>query len=190
MLQILHDEYKDQKNFREFNLRNMEFDFKKYLANEFINIFSIGAMSTNILQIGFDEYKVLLFLLSNETSKIKIFESTNKSRKNFDYLDNMFPNRISIVYGNPNITVVDYIRKDFDKFDLIHINGPKIYESTRLDVLNCYYVSNKRTFILYENRDDLYLDLLKHKIIVETRGNQYLLENNNNKQKLLKYNNI
>ena len=64
MFQILHRKYDNLKNLLEFNLNNMEINLKQYSQNELINIFSIGAISNNILQIGFDEYKVLLFLLS------------------------------------------------------------------------------------------------------------------------------
>ena len=185
MFQILHRKYDNLKNLLEFNLNNMEINLKQYSQNELINIFSIGAISNNILQIGFDEYKVLLFLLSNETSKIKIFEFTNKSRKNFDYLNKCFPSRISIIYGNPHLTIVEHIQNNFDKFDLIHVNSSKNY-GTRLDILNCYYVSDKKTFILYESLMDIYSDLLRQKIAIECRENQYLLENNN-KQFLIKY---
>lgn len=189
MMQILEKEYNLQKNLLEFNLNNMEIDIKKYSTNEILNTFSIGAISNNIMQVGFNEYKILLFLLSNQISRIKIFEFSNKSAKNYEYLNSVFPDRISIIYGKTNKTIVDYMSNDFGKFDLIHLNNLNNYEIIRLDILNCYYVSNKKTIILYENLQNILLDLIKQEIIVKTRGNDCLLDTNNN-QVLLKYNNI
>jgi hypothetical protein len=190
MVQILENEYNVQKNFIKFNLNNMGIDINNYSKNNILNTFSIGAISNNIMQIGFNEIKILLFLVSNPISLIQIFENSNESAKNYDYLNSIFPNRMKIIYGKINRTVVDYICNNFEKFDLIHLNNKNNnYEAVRLDILNCYYLSNKKTLILYEKLQGLLHDLIDQKIIYKARTNDYLLDTEN-KQLLLKYNNI
>jgi predicted O-methyltransferase YrrM len=92
-----------------------------------MNHFSLGKVSDNILEIGFNAgHSSLLYLLSNQHSTITAFDLCYHPYviPCFEYLKNEFSNRINLYSGDSNSTVYEYHKNNpTKKFDLIHIDG-------------------------------------------------------------------
>lgn len=105
-----------------------------------MNLFTLGRTATNVMEIGFNAgHSCLLFLLANSTSKITLFDICEHAytRPCYEYLQSIFPNRISLIEGDSTITVPDYYSKNaHTKFDLVHIDGCHIPTIAKKDIEN------------------------------------------------------
>ena len=129
-----------------------EFDTKRD------NLIYYSKEASNILEIGFNGgHSCLLFLLSNPTSKIQLFDlgEHSYSRKCFEYLDRIFPGRLSIVWGDSSKTLPEFITKYLSetnmKYDLIHIDGSHDIKILDSDIVNCQKLSSPYTIVIIDD---------------------------------------
>ena len=119
----------------------------KYALNKQLNLYDLSKNSENILEIGFNlGNSALLFLLSNSKSKIICFDiCIHKYVKLcFNYLDELFPNRLQLIEGDSTNTVPLFYEKKYDNyFDIIHIDGGHYEHIARQDFLNTYPMAKK-----------------------------------------------
>ena len=129
------------------DIKPNEFIFKQ------INLYSLGKVSNNILEIGFNAgHSSLLFLLSNKTSKITAFDLCEHKYTQlcFEYLNSLFPNRINLIKGDSTIKVPEYYQNNKDeKFDLIHIDGCHEEAIANKDFNNTYKMASK--YIIWDD---------------------------------------
>ena len=118
-----------------------------YSLNKQLNLYDLSKNSENILEIGFNlGNSALLFLLSNSKSKIICFDiCIHKYVKLcFNYLDELFPNRLQLIEGDSTNTVPLFYEKKYDNyFDLIHIDGGHHEHIARQDFLNTYPMAKR-----------------------------------------------
>jgi hypothetical protein len=111
-----------------------------------MNHFSLGKISSSILEIGFNAgHSSLLYLLSNSYSTITAFDLCYHPYviPCFEYLKKEFPNRINLYIGNSNSTVPEYHKNNPTKtFDLIHIDGGHEKNIANKDFFNCFKIAS------------------------------------------------
>jgi len=124
---------------------NVENKLYKLLYKQ-MNHFSLGKISQNIMEIGFNAgHSTLLYLLSNPTSKITLFDLCDHryTMECFQLLDSLFPNRLQIYKGDSRVTIPKFIKDNPSiKFDLIHIDGGHFGNTPTLDFIYSYQMSN------------------------------------------------
>jgi hypothetical protein len=137
------------------------------IATEFetkrMNLFYFSSISNFILEIGFNAgHSSLLFLLSNPTSKIQLFDlgCHSYSKPCFDYLNKLFPNRLFILWGDSTITCPQFVdmKKNIDNTNilhdnpmLIHIDGGHTKDILESDMSNMKKVANKDTIVIVDD---------------------------------------
>jgi hypothetical protein len=126
-----------------------------------MNHFSLGRISRDILEIGFNAgHSSLLYLLSNPYTKIDVFDLCYHSYTIpcLEYLQKEFPNRITLHIGNSNYSVQEYHKNNpTKKFDLIHIDGGHDKNIANRDFFNCFKVASN--IIIW---DDTHLESLNN----------------------------
>lgn len=131
------------------------FIINKTFENKRKNLFLYSHLVTDIAEIGFNAgHSTFLYLISNPISKIQLFDlgEHKYSRLCFDYLNEQFPNRLSIIWGDSVTTLKTY--KDNVNFDLIHIDGGHFRYIAESDIRNCERIASKETLIIFD--DSLY----------------------------------
>lgn len=129
------------------------------------NLYSISKYCNNIMEIGFNAgHSTFLFLISNPNSNIIVFDILEHSYtlECFNYLNNEFGNRITLIAGDSNISVGTYIRNHPDKkFDMIHIDGNHEYCKANLDFFISKDLSIKnKTILIWDDLNVLHLESL------------------------------
>lgn len=110
---------------------------------------------TEIAEIGFNgghSCVVLLILFPN--AKITIFDICEHSYVNscFDYLDNLFPDRLTLIPGDSTKTLPTHTQK----YNLIHIDGGHFDDIPKQDLENTYNnLIDNQGYIIY---DDTYYE--------------------------------
>jgi predicted O-methyltransferase YrrM len=139
-----------------------------------MNHLTLGAVSNNILEIGFNAgHSTLLYLTSNPNSKITSFDLCEHSYTLpcLEYLQKHFPNRINFVCGDSTQTLPEYIRNNpSHRFDLIHIDGGHDKEIAEKDFMNCYEIASN--IIIFDDTNspilnNIFDDYLSRKMINE-----------------------
>ncbi len=128
---------------------NKDFERKRW------NIFDCGRKSQTIMEIGFNAgHSVFLYLIANNTSKIQLFDlgEHSYSRDCYNFLDSVFPNRLSILWGNSLETIENFCDKPY--FDLIHIDGGHQRFIAESDIRNCRRFASPHTLVVFD--DSLY----------------------------------
>jgi glycosyltransferase involved in cell wall biosynthesis len=128
---------------------------RELFLNKRLNLFNYSQKAQNIMEIGFNAgHSCLLYLLSNPTSKIQLFDlgEHKYTRACFEYLSIQFPNRLTITYGDSRQTVPAYIAENVGKvFDMIHVDGGHDQSVVRSDILNTLNLSDTRTVIISDD---------------------------------------
>jgi len=146
----------------------------KGLIPKQMNHFTLGKYHNNIMEIGFNAgHSVLLYLLSNPSSKITIFDIVEHHyvKPCYDYLNENFPNRLDFYEGDSTITVPEYHSNNpNNKFDLIHIDGSHQKDIANQDFYNCLKLAQK-TIIWDDTQDktlnELFMEYLQKNLITE-----------------------
>ena len=111
-----------------------------------LNHYSLGKISQNIMEIGFNAgHYSLLYLLANPNSKITIFDLCEHKYtiECFEYLDKLFPERLTLYKGDSRNTIPRFISEHpTAKFDLIHIDGGHFGDIPYLDFTYSSMLSN------------------------------------------------
>lgn len=124
------------------------------LKNKQLNLLSLGAAATDILEIGFNAgHSALLFLMASATSRIVCFDICTHpyTIECFRYLDAVFPGRLELVQGDSQLTVSDYLLSipPSKTFDVVHIDGCHFKLAAHIDFLNCYHLASK--YIIWDD---------------------------------------
>lgn len=117
-----------------------------------LNLFHYATSADTIMEIGFNGgHSCLLFLLANPRSKINLFDLGNHrySKLAFDYLSNMFPGRLTIVWGDSRKSLVEFITHT--SYDMIHIDGGHTREILHSDIDKCSHFSSNETIVVVDD---------------------------------------
>lgn len=117
-----------------------------------LNLFYYGMQAHNILEVGFNGgHSCLLFLLANTYSKIQIFDLGEHaySKLCFNYLNNMFPGRLSIVWGDSTQTLPKF--ETTTQYDVMHVDGGHTKPILLSDINNCCRLSNHNTYMIIDD---------------------------------------
>jgi hypothetical protein len=172
------DDKLSDKDFEKLK-NNIPLDMHKD-REKLINIYHLGKNSSNILQIGFNPYKIVLFLIASQNSLITIVEKNNQYNPIIDFLNDNFNLRINFIFEDESKGVETIVTKSFEKFDLIHTN---IVENINKILRICFYIANKKTILFYDNNLNFINELISSEILVKNR--MYLYETEN--QHVLKF---
>lgn len=116
------------------------------------NLFNEALTCANIMEIGFNGgHSCLIFLLANPYSRIQIFDlgDHNYAYKCYELLNLLFPDRLSIVWGNSLETVGEF--KTDLKYDLIHIDGGHGVHELISDINNAKQLSSPCTKLIIDD---------------------------------------
>ena len=130
---------------------HLTFNEYEEFNNKQFNIYYLGSISNNIMEIGFNAgHSCLLMLLANPNSKITIFDICmhKYTIPCFNYLNKEFPNRLELIIGNSLDTVINYKEK---KFDLLHIDGYHEEEHVYHDILNSRKLAEKNNIVILDD---------------------------------------
>jgi hypothetical protein len=144
-----------------------------------INLYYYASTASNILEIGFNGgHSCLLYLLANSYSKIQLFDLGDHSyaKKCFDYLDSIFPNRLTIIWGDSTKTLKNF-KSDFI-YDLLHIDGGHTHDILTSDLENCCFLASSESTLII---DDIsyhpkYMDTTLTEIVVNNLISRQLIE--------------
>jgi hypothetical protein len=121
------------------------------LYNKQYNLYYLGSISTEIMEIGFNAgHSCLLMLLGNSNSKITIFDICihEYTIPCFEYLNEHFPNRLELIKGNSLETVPKYKLK---KFDLLHIDGYHEAYHVIQDIMNSRQIAKQKGIVILDD---------------------------------------
>jgi predicted O-methyltransferase YrrM len=131
------------------------------------NIAEFSKRASRIMEIGFNAgHSALIMLQSSPSSTITYFDIGDHkyTRKTFDYLNAKYPKRLSIHYGNSNVTIPQ-LQSSLEPFDLILIDGGHSQECARQDIYNCRQLSKPSTIVLFDDADMFGLSRLLKQVI-------------------------
>jgi len=144
-----------------FDLQNMASKYNEeiegnvyWFQEKKANLSYFSKDAKNVLEVGFNVgHSCLLYLLSNQTSKIQLFDlkNHNYSEPCFNYLNKLFPNRLSIIWGDSRDTIKNF-NTDI-KYDLIHIDGGHTEDVLRKDILNSKNFADDNTLVIINDTD-------------------------------------
>jgi len=124
-------------------------------VNKQINLYVLGSISNNILEIGFNAgHSALLLLLSNKDNKICCFDICEHAytKECFEYLSSQFPSRLELYEGDSNKTLLEYHNNNKDKkFDLCHIDGCHYTHVANIDYFHTRMMCQKYTIIVFDD---------------------------------------
>jgi predicted O-methyltransferase YrrM len=104
----------------------------------------------NVMEIGFNAgHSADIFLKNNATLRLTSFDlGTNEyvltGKK---YIDEMYPNRHTLILGDSTITVPQYN----GNFDVIFIDGGHEYDVAKKDIENCMRFAHKDTIVMVDD---------------------------------------
>ena len=156
--------YTDKPEGNCFWYHNSFEEAEEFSTKQF-NIYYLGSISNNIMEIGFNAgHSCLLMLLANPNSNITVFDICmhDYTLPCFEYINKYFPNRIELIKGNSLETVLDYKIK---KFDLIHIDGYHEPNHVRQDIINSRKLSKPNGIVILDDDNLPYLYTLHRELI-------------------------
>ena len=138
---------------------NKDWDHKRW------NMFYYSRLSVDIMEIGFNAgHSGLLYLLSNNYSRIQFFDlgEHKYSRPCFEYLNEKFPNRLNVVWGDSTITIP---RSFGAVFDFIHIDGGHSRFVAESDFHHSKPLASNNCLVIIDDTDGNILDTLSQQLI-------------------------
>lgn len=121
------------------------------------NLMTLAKKSRDILEVGFNMgHSALFMLLANPECRIDCFDICSHPYVEhcFNYLNGVFPGRLTLYKGDSRETLCQYEKK----VDLCHIDGCHDYIVANLDFFNTYNKCRTKGFIVF---DDVWLLHLK-----------------------------
>lgn len=146
------------------------------LKTKQMNLYSAAAVADSVLEIGFNAgHSCFLFLLANPNSKIVCFDLGEHAyvKPCADYLNRLFPGRLTLILGDSQNTVPKYrlqhadwdLRKEngVEYFDLVHVDGGHQETVANADFWNTYPMLKKGGTLVWDDTHDPLLNDLCEK---------------------------
>ena len=121
---------------------------------EFLVNCAKSANVKNIMEIGFNAgHSSELFLKTNPDVKVTSFDicGYNCVRVGKAFIDEMFPNRHTLIKGNSLETVPQHEPEENVKYDIIFIDGGHHYPIAKGDLINCRRLAHKDTIVILDD---------------------------------------
>jgi hypothetical protein len=119
------------------------------------HLINLSQSKHHILEIGFNAgHSCLLFCLANSTGQIDLFDNQEHSyaKACFEYLDQQFPNRLTMHWGNSAETLPLFCREAPKyHYDLIHLDGNKTSTIMASDLLQARYVASPDSIVIFND---------------------------------------
>jgi len=109
----------------------------------------------NVMEIGFNAgHSAEIFLKFNKNIHLTSFDINlhDYVKHGVEYIQSVYENRHSIIYGDSTITVPQFINDNpGKKFDLIFIDGGHDYDIVKKDMENCLQLCHENTIIIMDD---------------------------------------
>ena len=108
----------------------------------------------NVLEIGFNGgHSSELFLDTNKDVKVVSFDINRHKAVDLGkfFIDEVYPERHTLILGNSLTTVPDYAKNNTTKFDLIFIDGGHEYVFSKGDLHNCKALAHEKTVVIMDD---------------------------------------
>jgi predicted O-methyltransferase YrrM len=146
----LEEYFKNNKiNITEGNIEN-NFEQKE----EIINIIK-DVNPKYILEIGFNAGHSSEVFLEKSNAYIYSFDIGGHFHEYLKYgkkfLNNKYPNRHTLVFGNSIESIPRFTKNHSIKFDIIFIDGGHDYKIALADLINCRKLANENTIVIMDD---------------------------------------
>lgn len=174
--------YLNKKGFYDFEL----YDKESVQVDDLILL--TRSPNINVMKIGFDSGQFAdLLLINNKDLNLTSFDSGEKeyTLSGKEYIDIVYPNKHKLILGDINLSIIDFMNNNNNKFDIIFIDNNRDYHLIILDIDNCFHLSHKDTIIIILNTNNQYHNftnydsikvwnyLIQHKKIIELDKKEY-----------------
>lgn len=108
-----------------------------------------------IMEIGFNAGHSAEIFLKNTNAYVYSFDIGNHFNHYLkygkQYINNVYPDRHTLVFGDSKITVPRFATNNDIKFDLIFIDGGHDYDTAYSDLLNCRNLAHSETIVIMDD---------------------------------------
>jgi predicted O-methyltransferase YrrM len=146
------------------------------LLTKQVNMYRIGCNANNIVEIGFNAgHSALVFLIANPNSKLVIFDVGwhPYTRPCFEYLDSVFPGRMTFIEGDSLETMSNFSTDVV--FDVAHIDGAHDHTHFISDLIHVSKITNSASIVILDDAMchplDIIVDMFEQKQQLERLTN-------------------
>jgi predicted O-methyltransferase YrrM len=112
------------------------------------------APNLSVLEIGFSAgHSAEVFLKNNSTLTVTSFDlGTNPYvLKGKEHIDAVYPGRHTLILGDSNVTIPEFIASNSKKFDVIFIDGSVDYYVVKADLENCLKLATANSIVILDD---------------------------------------
>jgi predicted O-methyltransferase YrrM len=123
--------------------------------NEIIEILKNNTNISKIMEIGFNAGHSAELFLENSNAYVYSFDIGTHFHQYLKYgkvyINNKFPNRHTLVFGDSMETIPRFKSKNDIKFDVIFIDGGHDYDIAYADLINCRELAHSETIVIMDD---------------------------------------